>query len=101
LDSSVTHHAPHHVHVTTPPKQKPKYDIILHIGMAAGRKFYTLETRAHRDGYKSKDVDGQTFEGDTFWEEEYGAPEILQSTFDAEDVWRRWKSDVMVHPQHP
>ena len=69
--------------------------------MASGRKFYTLETRAHRDGYKSKDIDRQTMDGDTYWEETYGAPEILHTSFDTEDVWRRWKSELMVRSSHP
>lgn len=74
---------------------KPKYDIVLNIGLAPGRNFYTLETLAHRDGYNRKDEDGKTMEGDTFWRIELQAPEKLHTSFDVEDVWRRWKSGLM------
>ena len=74
---------------------KPNYDIVLNIGLAPGRKFYTLETQAHRDGYNKKDEDGKTLEGDTFWQREYNAPERLHTSFNTEDVWRRWKSKLM------
>lgn len=75
--------------------RKPNYDIVLNIGLAPGRKFYTLETLAHRDGYDRKDEDGKSLEGDTFWQREYNAPERLHTSFDTEDVWRRWKSGLM------
>ena len=74
---------------------EPNYDIVLNIGLAPGRNFYTLETRAHRDGYNKRDEDGKTLEGDTFWRIELRAPERLHTSFDAEDVWRRWKSGLM------
>ena len=82
---------------------KPKYDIVLNIGLAPGRTFYTLETLAHRDGYIKKDVDGQTLEGDTFWQREYKAPERLSTSFKTQDVWRRWKSGLVnmdLRPSH-
>ncbi|KAL8952332.1 MAG: hypothetical protein Q9222_001743 [Ikaeria aurantiellina] len=72
-----------------------EWDFVLHIGMAAPRKYYTMETCAHRDGYVARDESGETLEGDTFWRDEYKAPEILQPAFDVDDVWRRWKSDLM------
>ena len=71
---------------------KPNYDIVLNIGLAPGRTFYTLETLAHRDGYDRKDEDGKSLEGDTLWQREYKAPERLHTSFNTEDVWRRWKS---------
>ena len=82
---------------------KPKYDIVLNIGLAPGRKFYTLETLAHRDGYNGKDEDGKTLEGDKSWQSEYNAPEKLCTSFNTEDVWRRWKSgltDVDLRPSN-
>lgn len=66
--------------------------------MAAPRKYYTMETCAHRDGYVARDEAGANLEGDTFWRDEYKAPEVLRSGFDIEDVWRRWKSELMVRP---
>ncbi|KAI4173294.1 MAG: hypothetical protein LQ343_003005 [Gyalolechia ehrenbergii] len=74
---------------------KPRFDFVLHIGMAAPRKYYTMETCAHRDGYMARDEAGESLEGDTFWRDEYKAPEILRPGFDADDVWRRWKSELM------
>ena len=82
-------------------KDIPNYDIVLNIGMAPGRKFYTLETCAHRDGYNKPDVDGRTLQGDTHWKDTYGAPEILHTGFDTEDVWRRWKSGLMSEDIRP
>ena len=82
---------------------KPNYDIVLNIGLAPGRTFYTLESLGHRDGYDRKDEDGKTLTGDTFWQREYNAPERLHTSFDTEDVWRRWKSGLMnadLRPSH-
>ena len=75
---------------------KPLYDIVLHIGMATGSNYYTLETLAHRDDYTQKDVDGATMEGDLLWQRDYGAPAVLHTSFDTDDVWRRWKSTLTV-----
>ena len=74
---------------------KPNYDIVLFIGMAQGRSFYTLETRAHRDGYVGKDEEGKNMVGDRYWEE-FGAPEILRTGFEGDEVWRGWKKVCMV-----
>lgn len=76
--------------------EQPLYDVILHIGVASGRSFYTLETLAHRDKYTKKDVNGETMEYDSLWQDQYKAPEILQPSFDVEDVWRRWKGGLTV-----
>lgn len=75
---------------------KPNFDIVLHIGMAPGRKFFTLETCAHRDGYHRPDVDGETLERDSFWQQKYDAPKTLHPDFDTDDVWRRWTSALEV-----
>ncbi|KAL9037884.1 MAG: hypothetical protein Q9180_003468, partial [Flavoplaca navasiana] len=72
----------------------PRFDYILHIGMAAPREYFTMETCAHRDRYLGKDETGETMEGDTLWRDEYKAPDLLRPGFDAEDVWRRWKSEL-------
>ncbi|KAL8784601.1 MAG: hypothetical protein Q9213_003856 [Squamulea squamosa] len=73
---------------------KPRFDFILHIGMAAPREYFTMETCAHRDRYLGKDEAGESMERDTLWQDEYRAPEILQPGFDVEDVWRRWRADL-------
>ena len=82
--------------MTRQAQAKPLYDIVLHIGMATGCNYYTLETLAHRDGYTRKDVDGVTMEGDILWHKEYNAPEMLHTSFNTDDVWRRWKGTLTV-----
>ncbi|KAF2665154.1 peptidase C15, pyroglutamyl peptidase I-like protein [Microthyrium microscopicum] len=73
----------------------PNPDIILHIGLAAGRKFFTLERQAPRGPFnKFKDVDGKSFpmsRQDALFGD---LPAVLKPTFDMEDVWRRWRSNV-------
>ncbi|KAH8179976.1 pyroglutamyl peptidase domain-containing protein [Sarocladium implicatum] len=73
------------------------YDAVIHIGMAGPRSIYQIERRGHRDGYKSKDVDGkmlgdQDEEGNHvegwYWE---GMPEELQTELDIEDILKRWR----------
>lgn len=86
-------------HVDLPLETRPGFDFILHIGMAGPRKYYTMETCAHRDGYVARDQAGESFEHDTYWRDTYKSPEVLRPGFDVEDVWRRWKSDLMVRPK--
>ncbi|EKD20593.1 pyroglutamyl peptidase type [Drepanopeziza brunnea f. sp. 'multigermtubi' MB_m1] len=75
-----------------------KIDYAIHIGMASGRKFYSVERRGHRDGYTIKDVDHELLgdeerrkrEGDGWvWN---GMPEELLSSIDVDDVWKRWRA---------
>ncbi|KAG8853286.1 hypothetical protein FRB96_008371 [Tulasnella sp. 330] len=69
------------------------YDIMLHIGLAAGRTYFTMERLAYRDRFDQKtDVDGAKIpaeEVEKLWE---GVPTTLRPTFRCDDVWRRWKS---------
>jgi pyroglutamyl-peptidase len=74
-----------------------KIDFAIHIGMASGRRFYSVERRGHRDGYGMEDVDNELLgdharkkiEGDKWiW---HGLPETLLSDADIDDVWRRWR----------
>lgn len=73
----------------------PSPDIILHIGLAAGRKHFSLEQGAHSRGYgKIPDVDGEKT-GDTLAEENFPPaefPDKLTTTFDTSDVLARWKA---------
>ncbi|KAK5168964.1 uncharacterized protein LTR77_006273 [Saxophila tyrrhenica] len=75
-------------------------DLILHIGMASGRTFYTAERSAHRDGYeKNKDVDGQTLaadHGQTFFGD---CDPILRTSLDYERVLQRWKWNLQNVPE--
>ncbi|KAF2177868.1 peptidase C15, pyroglutamyl peptidase I-like protein [Zopfia rhizophila CBS 207.26] len=82
------------------PPQNPMYpkpDIILHIGLAAGRTFYTLEKGSHCRGYGSiPDVDGEKFP-DSLAEEKFPRsmfPPVLHTSFDTDDVLRRWKTNL-------
>jgi pyroglutamyl-peptidase len=74
-----------------------KIDYAVHIGMATGRKYYSVERRAHRDGYAMKDVDEQ-FLGDAERKKEegdkwiwHGLPEEFLTSADIDDVWKRWR----------
>ncbi|TAQ89298.1 hypothetical protein B7494_g2381 [Chlorociboria aeruginascens] len=74
-----------------------KIDYMIHIGMAAGRKYYSIERRAHRDGYNVKDVGGEYLMDDERRKKEgkdwtwYGTPEEILSDVDVDDVARRWR----------
>ncbi|KAI4164947.1 MAG: hypothetical protein LQ342_001580 [Letrouitia transgressa] len=87
--------------ITGKPIDKPRYDIVLHIGMAPGRKYFTLEKRAHRNGYNAKDEDGDSLEYDTWFRDEFNAPELLTPGFDTDDLWRRWKSELLQEDVRP
>jgi len=70
-------------------------DFIMHIGMAGGRDCYSLETRAHRDGYRIKDVDNCDgyLCGECRWKRD-GVPDVLYTGWDEGDVLRRWEQGV-------
>jgi pyroglutamyl-peptidase len=75
----------------------PKPDIILHIGLAAGRSYFTLEEGAHGRGYGAiPDVDGEKFPDqaadDKFPHELF--PYALHTSFDTSDVVSRWRSNL-------
>lgn len=63
--------------------------------MAGGRDCYSLETRAHRDGYRIKDVDDNDgFScGELVWKRA-GVPDCLPVHWDEDDVLRRWEQGV-------
>jgi pyroglutamyl-peptidase len=73
------------------------YDIVLHIGLAAGRKFFTLERQSMREPYWQKeDVTGQVFSREAtekLWPAS-NFPAVLKPTFDSQDVWLRWRDNV-------
>lgn len=81
----------------TPVEGERQPDIILHIGLAASRPFYTLERQSPRSPYwTGSDVDGQVFSEDKtneLWPiQEY--PQFLKPTFDIEDVYKRWQGHL-------
>jgi pyrrolidone-carboxylate peptidase len=53
-------------------------DLILHIGIASTRPYYSVETQAHRDNYRIPDVDGRSGyqDGEKIWKRK-GFPPIL------------------------
>ncbi|QIW96033.1 hypothetical protein AMS68_001551 [Peltaster fructicola] len=70
-------------------------DAVLHIGMASGRKFYTIEKFARRDGYtRHKDLDGKVLA------EEYGpehfpdCPSKMTTTLDYQLLWEDWFNHI-------
>ncbi|KAH6675745.1 putative pyroglutamyl peptidase type I [Halenospora varia] len=75
-----------------------KIDYAVHIGMASGRRFYSVERRGHRDGYNALDVDGNLLRDDWRRREEgdkwiwHGLPEELLTSVAIDDVWRRWRN---------
>jgi len=75
-----------------------KIDHMIHIGMASGRRFYSIERRGHRDDYLMRDVDDRLLgdgerrreEGDNWvWN---GVPDELLTSANIDDVWRRWRA---------
>ncbi|KAK4464159.1 hypothetical protein QBC42DRAFT_337110 [Cladorrhinum samala] len=80
--------------VPTLHSQKP--DIVVHVGMAGPRAYYSIERRGHRDGYQMQDVDGKYLadyedvnSDDWVWKD---LPEEIETDFDCEDVLRKWKN---------
>ncbi len=79
----------------------PAPDVILHIGLAAGRKFFAVEQSALARGYgKIPDVNGEKFP-DAFMEERFPPaqfPNKLTTSFDTEDVLARWRENLGYTP---
>jgi pyroglutamyl-peptidase len=86
----------------------PRVDIIVHVGMAASRNYYSVERRGHRDGYAKRDVDGVFLSDERdgggkdddselnekwIWED---CPEELVTDVDVEDVLKRWRMALPV-----
>lgn len=75
-----------------------KIDYMVHIGMATGRNYYSVERRGHRDGYGMQDVDGKLLKDEERRKKEgkdwiwAGMPEELLTDIDIDDVWRRWRT---------
>jgi pyroglutamyl-peptidase len=77
------------------PHLLPTADLVLHIGLAAERPFFTVERQAPRGPYdKYKDVDGHTFSDAEAKRLFGGCPRSLQPTIDCDDVWKRWRKEV-------
>ncbi|RAR07270.1 peptidase C15, pyroglutamyl peptidase I-like protein [Stemphylium lycopersici] len=75
----------------------PVPEIILHIGLAAGRNYFAIEQGAQGRGYgRIPDVDGRRF--DDFTAEKHFPsakyPSKLTTSFDTADVLARWKANL-------
>ncbi|USP73262.1 hypothetical protein yc1106_00536 [Curvularia clavata] len=75
----------------------PAPDIILHIGLAAGRNYFAIEQGSHSRGYGNiLDVDRQRFE-DSASEKHFPSsrfPTKLSTSFDTTDVLECWKANL-------
>ena len=75
-------------------------DIILHIGMASGRQYYTAELYAHRDGYtKNKDLDGRTLPLDDGLIHFGDCPAMMTTSLDYDEVLSNWKRKLLELPE--
>jgi pyrrolidone-carboxylate peptidase len=78
-------------------RKSPSPEIVLHIGLAAGRQFFALEQGSHAKGYfQIPDVDGQRF-SDASAEEKFPSsnfPSALETSFDTADVLKRWRAGL-------
>ena len=75
-------------------------DIVLHIGMASGRDFYTAELYGHRDGYtKNKDLDGKALPHNDGHVHFGDCPAMMTTSLDYDAVLRRWISTVLRIPE--
>lgn len=77
-----------------------KIDIVIHIGMAGPRHVYQIETRGHRTGYKSLDVDGKHLDEldgkrDESWIW-HNLPDELRTDLNIQDIWERWQQHSSV-----
>ena len=75
-------------------------DMVLHIGMASGRKYYTAERYAHRDNYdQHKDLDGEVPSLEEALEQFPDCPVMMESSLDYETMLRFWQSTVSSAPE--
>ncbi|EUC48440.1 hypothetical protein COCMIDRAFT_87368 [Bipolaris oryzae ATCC 44560] len=117
LPSSPTNKTPIHIHVHHEPirvayatvlnliptllppgnPMNPSPDIILHIGLAAGRNYYAIEQGSRSRGYGNiADVDRQRFDDESA-ELQFPAskfPSMLSTGFDTTDVLACWKESL-------
>ncbi|KAF5020640.1 hypothetical protein F66182_7347 [Fusarium sp. NRRL 66182] len=76
--------------------ERERIDVVIHIGMAGPRPFYSIERRGHRDGYKHPDVDGEKLDeeeerkpgSDWPWR---GLPEEMETELALDDVLTLWQ----------
>jgi pyrrolidone-carboxylate peptidase len=75
-------------------------DLVLHVGMASGREFYTAELYAHRDGYyKNKDLDGKTLPPDHGAVHFGDCPPRMRTSLDYDALVQRWRTNLLDLPE--
>lgn len=75
-------------------------DLILHIGMASGRDYYTAELYGHRDGYsKNKDIDGRTLPIDDGLIHFGDCPAMMTTSLDYDEVLAKWNTNLLGLPE--
>ncbi|CAF3442667.1 unnamed protein product [Fusarium graminearum] len=71
------------------------FDVVIHIGMAGPRPFYSIERRGHRDGYKHPDVDGEFVDSEEDRQKDdwpwRGLPEEIETELDLDQVLSLWQ----------
>ncbi|RGP61972.1 pyroglutamyl-peptidase 1 [Fusarium sporotrichioides] len=77
------------------------FDVVIHIGMAGPRPFYSIERRGHREGYKHPDVDGEFVDSeedrakdDWPWR---GLPEEIETDLHLDQVLSLWQGHSSEH----
>lgn len=75
-------------------------DLVLHIGMASGRSFYTLEQIGHRDGYhKNKDLDGEILPEDDGLLRYADCPANMMSSLNYANILGNWQTKILNLPE--
>ncbi|KAL8670145.1 MAG: hypothetical protein Q9224_007694 [Gallowayella concinna] len=75
-------------------------DLVLHIGMASGRSFYTFELHGHRDGYtRNKDLEGKTLPPDHGLIHFQDCPSMMTTSFDCAGLLKDWKANITDIPE--
>jgi pyroglutamyl-peptidase len=76
------------------------FDVVIHIGMAGPRPFYSIERRGHRDGYKHPDVDGEIIDSDEDRQKDEwpwrGLPEEIETELHLDQLLSLWQGHSSV-----
>lgn len=71
-------------------------DMVLHIGMASCRAFYTVERFGHRDGYhRNADSDGKQLPEDDGQTRFADCPAKMTTSLDYDRVLENWRENVL------
>lgn len=72
-------------------------DVILHIGVSAGRKTFDIECCANRRGYvDAQDMSGETMRDERCFEEFNDCEENLSTTLDVDEVLSLWLDELRI-----